>query len=161
VAYCDVTDLLTGNIPTPASLDPAKFVSDAADEMDSIIGRIYHTPVDISPSGTVSRPSRLALKRINVHLATGRLLLAADAAGEQQKLHEYAIYLVKSAQEALNAIVTGQVVLDGAIVEEGDGTLNVTTPLINNIDDVSNVEAFYDFFKPDFLVTEPSAYGWH
>lgn len=160
MAYCSTSDLLTGNIPTPTSLSPQKFVDDAADEIDSIIGTVYETPVDISsPSTTVTRPARLALKRINVHLATGRLLLAADASGEQQKLHEYAIYLVTTALTALQAIADGTYLLTGAIPVGGEEEINSTVPLINNLDEVSNVEAFYEYFQPDFLLSAPPLYG--
>lgn len=142
-AYCDVADLLTGNIPTPASLSPDKFVADAADEIDSQIGFIYHTPVDITDTALTSRPARLLLKRLNVFLATGRLLLAADAGGEDNQLHAYGLKLVNDATSALEMIAQGRIVLEGAarISNNDDKPLG---PLVSNADPESYVEAFYN-----------------
>ncbi|HWI68184.1 MAG TPA: hypothetical protein VNS88_07365, partial [Nitrospiraceae bacterium] len=73
MGYSEVTDLLTGNVPTPAYLSPQKYVDDAADEIDSKIGFVYETPIDVtySSSNPVTRPVRLLLKRINNFLASG------------------------------------------------------------------------------------------
>lgn len=145
-AYSGTGDLLTGNIPTPSYLDPEKYVTDAADEIDSKIGFLYKTPVVFPQEGedgyVESRPVRLLLKRINNFLATGRLLLATSAAGEDDQLHAYGASLVKDALSALDEIAQGKITLDIERVESSIG--QATTPLINNVDPESHVEAFYD-----------------
>ena len=153
MAYSEVTDLLTGNVPTPGYLSPQKYVDDAADEIDSKIGFIYETPIDVtdSSSNPVSRPVRLLLKRINNFLATGRLLLAVDAGAETDRVHAYGLYLLKEACESLELISAGKIELDGVTVVPV-GESSVTAPLIYNKDPESNVEAFYDrIANPNYL----------
>ena len=142
-AYCTTDDLLTGNIPTPAYLSPQKYVDDAANEIDSKIGFIYETPVDISPSSPVSRPAILLLQRLNAHLASGRLLMAASAGQEESQVHAYGWQLVKDATLALAELASGSPELDGA-PKLPVGDQKVTAPLVSNKDAESNVEAFYD-----------------
>jgi len=158
VAYSAVEDLLTGNIPTPGYLSPQKYVDDAADEIDSKIGFLYKTPVVVTeenPVGTpnpVARPVRLLLKRLNNFLASGRLLMAASAGGEDDRVHAYGWSLVQDATLALQQIAEGKILLEG--VEPADGNTDgvpVTAPLIYNEDPESNVSAFYDrIVNPDF-----------
>lgn len=141
--YCAVTDLLTGNIPTPSYLSPERFVNDAADEIDSRIGFVYVTRVDVSSNSPVVKPAKLLLKRLNVFLATGRMLMAVDAGGEDDQLHAYALSLVQEANECIEYIVSGQIRLDGAPLVEGEAPTE-RGPMISNLDKESNVEAFYD-----------------
>ena len=147
MAYCDVQDLLTGNVPTPDYLSPAKYVNDAANEIDSKIGFIYETPVDIAEDlpAPVPRPVRLLLQRLNVFLATGRLLMAVDAGGEETAVHAYGKSLVDDATMTLNEIAAGKLVLvDTPVLDNGGDGVAPTAPLISNLDPESNVEAFYD-----------------
>lgn len=165
MAYCEVTDLLTGTIPTPTALNPTKFVSDAADEIDSKIGMIYATPVVITDTvagqpNPVVRPVRLLLKRLNVHLASGRLIMAAAANMEDTQLHAYGWSLVKEATDTLTAIAAGELNLVGVEPAEG-ATASVTTPLISNLDAESNVEAFYDrIANPSYSFLRPYGGGF-
>lgn len=143
MAYSVVGDLLTGKIPTPDYLDLQKIVDDAADEIDSKIGVVYTTPIDISENGPVSRPARLLLKRINNFIATGRLILAVASPTENSQIHAYGWYLIREATTAINAIVRGDIELTGATLIEV-ATEPDALPLIGNMDVESNVEAFYD-----------------
>jgi hypothetical protein len=151
VAYSEVSDMLTGNIPVGGTM-PQKYVNDAADEIDSVIGGIYVTPINMDPTpsdtppgtGTVQRSSRLLLKRISNFLASGRYMLATAAGGEDDQLHAYAKYLVDTALAALMRIATGEVVLEGATKSDPEGEEGLPGPLISNVDPESNVEAFYD-----------------
>lgn len=143
--YSDVTDLLAGNIPTPAALAPARFVSDAADEIDSEIGHIYETPIDVSDASPVVRPARLLLKRINNFLASGRLMMAAAAGSQKLEVHAYANKLVEDAKASLASIANGDVPLTGAVrVGGAPDSESFTGPQIYNKDAESNVDAFYD-----------------
>lgn len=145
MAYSTTNDLLTGEVPLPAYLDPQKFVDDAADEIDSMIGFVYETPVDITedPGNPVARPVRLLLKRISNFLASGRLLMAVETGSEVERIHQYGLYLVTQATAALVEIKEGKVVLEGvpADTDESDA---ITAPLQYNKDTESNVDAFYD-----------------
>lgn len=143
-AYCSTDDLLMGEIPIPAYIDSQKIVDDAADEIDSKIGYRYNTPVNIGVGTPVVRPAVLLLKRINAHLATGRLLLQLASPAEQPKVHAYGLYLVQESQRALDSIVSGEIILDGAVGLPGADTEPATAPMISNLDAESNVEAFYD-----------------
>lgn len=142
-AYCLSTDLVLGGIPVPTGIDKDKIVADAADEIDSKIGMRYVTPIDVSGSSLVPRPVKLLLKRINVALASGRLILAADSNGEDQQLHAYGLSLISEANAALEAIASGEIILAGVDAAPEYSPV-VSTPQIDNLDPESNVEAFYN-----------------
>lgn len=155
--------MVTGNIPVnPVSAQ--KYVNDAADEIDSLIGKVYKTPVDMTPGpdetppgiGTMSRPSRLLLKRVSNWLASGRLMLSTAAGGEDGELHAYALYLVNSASSVLMSIARGEVELEGAEKTDPDGSEGVYGPLISNVDPESNVEAMYD----RIIFAPPQPFMW-
>lgn len=150
--YSREDDLLLGDIPLGARLDRNKFVQDAADEIDSIIGTVYVTPVPTTansepsagpPEVTTARHSQLLLKRLNNFLATGRLILAIDAGGEDTTLHAYGLRLIEEVLVTLEMIRNGSIVLDGVDpIDEGDGALG--GPKIFNYDAASGVDAFYE-----------------
>lgn len=146
--YATSADLLTGNIPTPAYLDKDKFVADAADEIDSKIGFVYETPIDVSDTSEVVRPAKLLLKRINVFLATGRLLMAAASAGEDKNLHAYANKMVNDALAALDAIFSGEIYIEGAVEINPPDADHVKGPRWYNPDVESAVDAFYENLVP-------------
>jgi hypothetical protein len=148
VAYAETEDLLTGNIPTPGYLDPAKFVDDAADEIDSVIGFVYETPIDVSDASPVVRPARLLIKRINVFLATGRLLMAAASASEDSNLHAYALKMVNDGLGALEAIRSGEIFLEGATLLNPPTEGQARGPKWFNPDSESAVDAFYETLQP-------------
>lgn len=141
-AYCEVTDLLTGDIPIPSYLSDQKFVDDAADEIDSMLGFTYSTPITMVDIAA-NRPARLLLKRINSHLATGRLLMAAAASDEDTTLHAYAKSLVDQSLITLSRLANREVILIGATLFPEAGT-PPTGPLQYNKDPVSIVDTFYD-----------------
>ncbi len=151
MAYSAVADMVTGNIPVSTTIGE-KYVADAADEIDSVLGSLYKTPLDMDPTptesppgtGTITRPSRLLIKRISNWLASGRLMLSTAAAGEDHELHSYALYLVKSATDVLMSIARGETILEGAEKIDTTGEEGEYGPLISNVDPESNVEAFYD-----------------
>lgn len=167
-AYCEASDLLTGNIPAPSGMDLDKVVQDAADEIDSQIGFVYETPVDLTQTtpAPLPRPVKLLMKRINVFLATGRLILAVDANGEDEQLHAYGLSLVREAQASLAAIAKGTITLEGVPVLAG-GVPEVTGPMLYNKDIESNVEAFYDricnpsYNFSGFIETERTPYRFN
>lgn len=143
--------MLTGNIPAVGTM-PQKYVNDATDEIDSVLGVLYKTPINMAPTpedtppgvGTVTRPSRLLIKRVSNFLASGRFMLATSAGGEDDQLHSYALYLVTSALATLEKIASGEIKLDGAELSGDPDEEGRYGPLISNVDSESNVEAFYD-----------------
>lgn len=143
VAYSATTDLLTGDIPLPSYISAQKFVDDAADEIDSKIGFLYATPVDLNAAG-VLEPVKKLLKRINNFLASGRLLMVLTASQEDDRLHAYAYSLVVEANAALLSIAAGEIPLGLPPVEGGPTEAPATVPLLFNQDEESAVEAFYD-----------------
>jgi hypothetical protein len=139
-SYCETADLLLGNVPVPATAD--KYVTAAADEMDSRLGLLYVTPVVLDESNPVQRPGALLLKRINSWLASGRLLMALDAAGEDDQVHQYAKRLVDEALAGLEMIIKGDVNLPGAEPINPEPGSRITGPLASWGDDTSPVEAY-------------------
>jgi hypothetical protein len=148
VPYSTAADLLTGNIPIPGYLSADKFVADAADEIDSKIGFVYDTPIDVADNSGVVRPAKLLLKRINNFLATGRLLMAAASAGEDTNLHAYALKMVNDATAALEAIVSGDVLLEGATELNPSTDATPKGPRWYNPDTESAVDSFYETLVP-------------
>lgn len=144
MAYCATTDLINGDIPLPPYVDKEKVVQDAADEIDSNIGFIYKTPVDVTENGPTPRPVRLLLKRINSHLATGRLIMALDSSGQDDRLHAYGYSLVQNALAALAEIAAGKIVLADVPAADENADKRVTAVIVNNKDEESAVDAFYD-----------------
>ena len=142
MTYCEVVDLLIGDIPTSAKLDPQKYVNDAADEIDSKIGFVYTTPIPVFDP--TPRPVVLLLKRLNAHLATGRMILAATILMEDKILNAYGKTLVADVEASLVLIGTGQLILDGVIPSGLNALPKAHVPLIMNKDSESAVDAFYD-----------------
>ena len=157
-AYCTVADLLIGDIPTSGALDPAKYVQDAADEIDSKIGFVYTTPIPVDTASGTPRPVVLLLKRINAHLASGRLILAATIPAENERLNAYGRSLVREAEEAIQAIADGLIILDG-IAPGGFALPAKPMPKILNGDAESAVDAFYDrVVNPNYTFTYRPGY---
>ena len=146
MAYCQITDLLLGDMPV-GTTNKQTFVDSAADEIDSVIGYRYQTPVDVTGGSPVSRPSKLCLKNINVWLATGRLVIAQAVGGEDNKLQEYGAYYLRTAMEWLQKIVDGSILIQGAPLAPGAADFS-DGPVISNEDSVAMVGAFYNFAQP-------------
>lgn len=155
-AYCTVADLLIGDIRPSEALDPQKYVNDAADEIDSKIGFVYTTPIPVDGASGTPRPVVLLLKRINAHLASGRMILAATIATEDRQLNAYGADLVAQAELAIQQIADGQIILDG--VAPGTSSVPASAkPLISNGDTESAVDAFYNrVVNPDYTFVSPS-----
>src|SRR3982751_5310702 len=134
VAYSASSDLLLGEIPIPSYIDKDKVVQDASDEIDSKIGHIFATPLNLTGTGegALSRPAALLIKRINNSLASGRLLLAIASPQEDSNLHAYGWSLIKEANEALYAICEGDIQLEGALANPTAPVQTGSTPLIAN-----------------------------
>jgi phage gp36-like protein len=142
--YSTVDDLLLGDMPVAVGFSKQKFVNDAADELDSVVGRRYKTPLNVADDSPLPRHARLFVKRIANHIASGRLILALAAGGEDQALHAYGWSLVKGALDALEQIACGDYEIPGA--EPLPGTSEEAKnagPTVKNVDATSGVEAFY------------------
>ena len=119
----------------------------AAEQIDSMIGHIYVTPVDILVPPSENRPSQLLLKHINLLMASGRMILDMAAGGEDNDLHAYGQRLLEEALNMLAKIVKGEIQLTGADrIEEAKSP---TGPTISNEDAVSLVEQFYEQHRPN------------
>jgi phage gp36-like protein len=141
--YSTVDDLLLGDLQTSRTLDKEQFVNDAADEIDSTIGSRYKVPI-ATANGTVAAHSLLLLKRLNNHIATGRLILAVAAPNEQATLHAYGKDLLKNALEVLCKIRDGEVIIEGAEASDSLST-GVLGPVGINADAYSAVDTFEQF----------------
>jgi hypothetical protein len=146
VPYCSDSDLLTGPLGLPESMDVAKYVQDAADEIDTQIGFVYQTPVVGVGAAPLPRPVSLLLKRINALLASGRAIIAAGGGSQDTSLNAYGRSLVDEARAALTPIVEGRTVLEGAERLPDQGEEN-RGPRIYNIDSESPTDAFYGYFS--------------
>lgn len=164
-AYCAVGDLRLGDIAYPSYLGTKEQrIQGAAKEIDTAIGHIYVTPVDIPDPipNDATRPSYLALEKINWLIASGRIILDMAAAGEQDNLHAYGKSMLKEGLDMLCAIASGEVKLPGVeTLPTPEGQINYTGPVIQNEDPESLVEAFYkgrSLLDP-LGYSMPTAYG--
>lgn len=119
--YSTVEDLLL-TVALPRDLPVQRYVDDARDEIDSALGHLYVTPFDLCDSGPMARHSKLLIKRIANHLATGRIIMAVAMGTEDNTNHAYGAGLVKGALAALESLRTGAVVLEDAPLVERVGT---------------------------------------
>lgn len=147
-AYCDKTDLLTGDIPLAGKYgDGTSFCNFAADEIDGQIGHLYITPVvfdNSTPEKTAyNRPASLLLKKINILLASGRIILDMAAGGEDVALHAYGASMVSEAIALLNQVSSGKIDLYGAPLLNAKDDDENTAVSIKQQDPYSLVEGFY------------------
>ena len=152
--YSSKDEMTLGDLPWPSFVDKDAHMVAITDEIDSYIGFMYATPVNVTDTGPVARPARLLLKRISIALSTGRAILTMAAPGEGERLHAYGNRLVNEALAALRAISKGEIVLEGA-EKNPDQEDNQSGPLLYNEDPRSQVETFYDFFKPTTIGSYP------
>jgi hypothetical protein len=149
VAYAAKEDLLTGDIPLAGKYgDGTSFVNFAADEIDGQIGHIYVTPVTfLNPVDPKAKPAQLLLKKINILLASGRIILDMAAGTEDQNLHAYGNAMLLEGINLLNMISSGKIKLNLAteIDTVSDDENNAVT-LIQD-DPYSLVEGFYQNYS--------------
>lgn len=120
MAYSRVEDLLLGDLILPRTVSKEQFVQSAADEIEAKLGFIYKTPLApcVVPEGfpevdpefkhLPSHEQKLVAS-INNRLASGRLIMTLDTAGEQTTLHAYGFRLVKEALDELHMVANGEV----------------------------------------------------
>lgn len=141
-AYAQSDTLLLGGIPAHDDTELEKFVNDAADEIDSILGVVFETPVTNRPDGLpIDRPASLALTRINRYLASGRYIMARAASGEDDNLHTYGARLVREALDALRDMASGKVIFNARRLSDPEAERK--GPRMSNAEARSNVDAFY------------------
>lgn len=152
--YCEVTDMpLREDIEISLEIDKQKYVNDAADEIDSIIGSLYKTPVKYEPMEAEKyRHSILILKKINAHLAAGRLIMAVASPEESTTLDAYGFSLVKNSLDALDKILNRNIILEGAAINSNEPSEYTTSRgYIYNEDKTSSVESFYQIIDPPYF----------
>lgn len=160
MAYAEPDTLLLGGIPARNEVELLQFVNDAADEIDSILGGVFETPVTDRADGLpLDRPALLTLTRINRYLASGRYILAVGASGEDDSLHSYGNRLVREALDALRDIVNGKVLFDARRLP--DPNAQYKGPSIIHAEAESNVEAFYSAYTGSdrMMFGTPPSYG--
>lgn len=138
--YCELSDLMLGDLPIPPGINPYDFINSAADEMDSDIGQRYTLPLNLAlaPSWVASK-----VRMINAKLATGQLLMAQAQAGEDKQLHAYGKYLADEAKAELAAIKCGEQNLPG--LTRDPTSILANAPETINHDAASAVDAFENF----------------
>lgn len=169
MAYCDKTDLLTGDIPLAAKYGDGQAMVDlASDEIDAEIGHTYKTPVDFTALETdeaataAVRPSKLLLKKINQLLASGRILMDQAAGGEDRALQAYGKSMWQEATDLLEAICSGKIQLQIPLLGDGDEATELDNTKLSfvNQDGYSLVENFYNRYStPLYPVPPPTVPG--
>lgn len=169
MAYAAAEDLMLGNVPLPRDGGADKYLTLAAEEIDGEIGARYATPVAVDVTSPTKRQASLLLKKINAWLASGRLLMSADAAGAGDaggQVQQYGLYLVKEAQAALQQIKDGTIELTGIELANPEAN-KATGPVASFADSYSLVEGFGAEYgnpaqtvleRPNYLIGNPYTY---
>ncbi len=134
--------------------DLQRYVNDAADEIDSMIGTIYVLPVAF---GSLKPQSQLILKRINNWLATGQIVITQAIGAEDTALQAYGASMLKDARALLEQIASGSFLLQGATRVDGDA--GTTGPEIVNRDKVSANDIFEYRVMQWHPIPPPPPYG--
>jgi hypothetical protein len=161
MAYCETTDLLKGDIPLPSYMAAGQgYIDTATDEMDTVLGQLYVTPIVLDPDDPLLRPSVLWLKTCCKFIASGRLILDLDISEENDNLHAYGLSLLNQGLEMLKAIQSGAASITGAIPLDPAAGTHPTGPMIYNVDTASLVQAGYEFLlDPLALPGWPPMFG--
>lgn len=146
MAYCTKDDLLTGDVPLAGKYgDGTNFVNFAADEIDGQIGHIYVTPITYAdPLDPKAKPAQLLLKKINILLASGRIMLDMAAGTEDNNLHAYGNSMLREGINLLKMISTGNINLYGANKISAETESPNTAVSVTQEDPYSLVEGFYE-----------------
>lgn len=144
-SYCEVGDLLKGDIPLPVYMgDGSRYVDLAAGEIDAALGHLYVTPIRIDSLVAKNRPAILRLQQINILIGSGRLILDLAVASEDSDLHAYGRHMLKEGLGMLAQVAKREVLLTGApLIPEEDSEKSFSGPVIFNEDSESLVGAYY------------------
>ena len=142
--------MLIGAITISDKVNKQNFINEAADEIDSKLGFIYRLPLApadvVTPDGNswmeLPRHEVLLLKTISNRLATGRLILSIDTAGEQTQLHAYGWYLVQEALAELMALANQVVDLTAVKIPLSESGQSDMTASVRNHDEESLLLGF-------------------
>lgn len=142
MAYATVDDLLIGDLTLGSGARPDKYVDDAADEIDSVLGYRYVLPLDpeVIPSYAM-----LLLKRCANFLASGRLIMALAVGGEDTAMHAYGLSLVQEGQALLAGLAGAAIDIPGATPVDPVLVGRNMGPSIVNQDASSGLDEFYAF----------------
>lgn len=138
MSYCSVQDLLVGDMPINTTR-AEQFVQDASDEVDMKLGTLYEWP----PTGSLGPQATLILKRLNVLIGTGRLVMAQAIGAEDQATQSYGTYLLREGQLLLDQILSGDLVL--LDVPKHLITSSGNAPSVVFEDSFPGVDTFYGF----------------
>jgi hypothetical protein len=112
--YCNAADLYIAEDMVAPPAVKQQFIKVALDDIDSKLGFIYVTPIDVG-----SLPSHQAklLKTMAAKLASGRLIMANALGQENSSVHAYAAYLCREAEMELMNIANGVIDLTAPRVD--------------------------------------------
>lgn len=136
--YASQTDLMLGDILVAPSINLDAVITDASHEIDARVGEVYVVPLT-----GLSTHHQALIKLICARLATGRLILAVAAGGEDRALQAYGKSLVDMAYADIERIVCRHIVLSG--VAESGPAMSSNLPGIINADAASAVTGFENF----------------
>lgn len=154
MAYSEVGDLLLGDMVLGPTVNKQQFVDSAADDMNGKLGVIYKLPLQttesVSPDGdswktdpgALPEYQQLLLKGCNNKMASGRLILTLDTAGEQTTLHAYGKSLIDEAMAELYCLANGDVDLSAVKTDVAPVTGGKKTPGIKQYDEESLLLGF-------------------
>lgn len=137
--YCEPDDLLFGDM-TVSPNNQVKWINAAQDEINQRLGVIYVLP----PPDTADPTAFLTLKRLAVLVATGRGMMAAPAAGEDNGVNAYGRYLLEDAEKIFCGLIDGTLDLLG-VPKQPELASSGNAPSVVTEDSVAPVDAFYGF----------------
>ena len=117
--YCDVSDLLLGQLTTrlPPEADAQEYIDAAANHIDARLGFQYVTPFVTEGVNALPDNQIKLLKGINAKRASGQIIMATTIATEDQQVQAYALYLMQEADLELKALQDGLVILNAPRID--------------------------------------------
>lgn len=150
MAYCTTGDLILDKaIPTSPSSDLDSYITTASTFIDTELRGRYPTPISVDQSQPGHTQDTALLRNICAHLATGYYILAITSGREMGKIHDYGRHLIERAEEWIDQLRDGKLVLLTVAPVEANAPQPMDgAPIISQGLGHSLVDAYYRNFEP-------------
>jgi hypothetical protein len=156
MAYCKTEDINLGTMEPPRGTDVQKVINEAANDIDAVVGRFYRLPLQLSESDPQHAPYKLLLRKLNIFLTTGDIIIKAAGARQDDSMNASGLWYMRQAQDVLKKIENGKIRFPDQVRMNADEDM-FTGPYASSRDSSSRVEDFYNngWVPPHRIVQGP------
>lgn len=147
-AYCKLSDLPIGDVNIGPNVNQELYVQRAANEMNLKLMSKYRTPLTVQTSDLNNAVTVAFLRDVNANIAAGRMIMSLSVNRELERVNAYANRLLRDAQDAMNGVLDGTIVLPGLAPAVASPESQQENVLVGNQDAFSGVDAFYKMVMP-------------